>query len=175
MKGIVCSALIMSFIVLACGGGGSGGDPQNPPMNRVDVEAWLAIGLYKQWKCEPAVHDARAPSVHGKNRICSNAVLSAAGAGPYPANAASVKELYDDAGSTITGYAVQRHTSTATTGASWYWYERVPANSMAPHDANGVVADGLGTSGPALVICVGCHSAAGPAHSGHDMVFTQVE
>jgi hypothetical protein len=175
MKGIARVWIVVCILGSGCGGASSSGDPQNPPMGRADVEAWLSMGLYKQWKCEPSAHDARAPSVHGKNRICSNMVLSAAGAGPFPLNAASVKELYDDTGSMIVGYAVQRHTTTGTTGASWYWYERVPANSMAPHDANGVVADGLGNSGPAMTICVGCHSAAGPSHSGHDMVFTQVQ
>ena len=34
-------------------------------------------------------------------------------------------------------------------GANWYWYERVPATSEAPHDAYGVVADSKGGSGPA--------------------------
>jgi hypothetical protein len=176
MRAIVCMAMIVGFTGLACGGGtNAAADPQNPPMGRTDLESWLSMGLYKSWKCESSAHDARAPSVHGKNRICSNAVLSASGSGAFPTNAASVKELFDDAGSTIIGYAVQRHTSTGTTGASWYWYERVPLNNMAPHDSNGVVADGLGASGPALSICVGCHSAAGPAHSGHDMVFTQIQ
>jgi hypothetical protein len=132
------------------------------------------MGLYKSWKCESAPHDARAPSVHGKNRICSNALLSGSQSGEYSVGAASVKELYDDAGSSIVGYAVQRRTTTGTTGAAWYWYERVPATSAAPHDSAGVVADGFGTSGPALAICVGCHAMAG-AHGGRDMVFTQVQ
>ena len=41
----------------------------------------------------------------------------------------------------------------------------------------GVVADGLGTSGPPQSICVGCHAGAGSdsAHSGHDLVYTQVK
>ena len=58
--------------------------------------------------------------------------------------------------------------------------ERVPASSTAPHDANGVVADGKGGSGPAMSICVGCHAAAGsdaphsPSPGGHDQVYTPV-
>jgi len=51
--------------------------------------------------------------------------------------------------------------ATSNAGKNWYWYERVPLDSPAPHDAKGVVADGVGTSGPALDICVGCHTAAG--------------
>jgi cytochrome c553 len=65
-------------------------------------------------------------------------------------------------------------------GANWYWYERVPLSSAAPHDAAGVVADGLGSSGPAQTICVACHAAAGtdaahtPSPGGRDEVYTPV-
>lgn len=126
--------------------------------------------------CEPASHEARSPSPHGKNRICSNTLLSGNGAGEYPVNAASVKELFADDGTTIVGYAVARHTSAGAADTAWYWYERVPADHPAPHDANGVVADGPGDMGPAKTICVGCHTAAGSdaQHSGHDFVYTQV-
>jgi hypothetical protein len=151
---------------------------QNPPTSgQADVKAWLATGAYKAWKCEPAAHDARSPSPHGKNRICSNAVLSAHGAGEYPVDSAAVKELFDDEGKNIVGYAVYRHVKAGTTGDTWYWYETVPLASPAPHDANGVVADGLGGAGPAKSICVGCHSAAGvdADHPGHDFVYTQVK
>ncbi len=167
--------------LLACGGPtgspDAGVDPQNPPTTgRAAIEAWLAAGVYKQWKCEPASHDARSPSPHGKNRICSNAKLSAAGTGEYPVDSAGVKELLDTDGTTLIGYAVYRHVSGGAGGDSWYWYERVPANHPAPHDANGVVADGLGGAGPPRDICVGCHQGAGSdaMHSGHDMVYTQV-
>ena len=65
-------------------------------------------------------------------------------------------------------------------GKNWYWYETVPATSAAPHDANGVVADGLGDTGPAKSICVGCHAGAGsdaahtPSAGGRDQVYTPV-
>lgn len=62
-------------------------------------------------------------------------------------------------------------------GDTWYWYERVPLNSPAPHDGKGVVADGTGGSGPAKDIFVGCHQGArsDAQHSGHDFVYTQVK
>jgi hypothetical protein len=163
---------------LALAGCGAGSEAQNPPTTgRVDVEAWVSQGLYKDWHCEPAAHDQRSPSPHGKNRICSNDALSAHGSGAYPVDAAAVKELYDAAGTSVVGIAVYRKVSTATTGDAWYFYERVPLDSPAPHDANGVVADGLGTSGAAKTICVGCHAGAGSdaQHSGHDFVYTQVK
>jgi hypothetical protein len=165
----------------ACGGTtdpgtGATDDPQLPPEGAAAVDAWIAKGYYKAWHCEPAKHDARSPSPHGQNRICSNTLLSGHTTGEYPVDASSVKEIYNAAGQ-IGGYAVGTHIKAGAGGETWYWYEKVPLDSMAPHDANGVVADGLGDTGTAKSICVGCHAGAGsdPMHSGHDMVYTQVK
>ncbi len=166
------------------GTGGSGGstvtdDPMQvaPTSSAADIDAWIAEGHYKSWKCEAAEHEAVSPSPHGFNRICSNDVLSAHGAGEYPVDSVGVKELWDAAGGKIVGYAVYRHIKAGTTGDTWFWYEKVPLDSAAPHDANGVVAFGDGSSGAAKTICVGCHSATGidAMHSGHDFVYTQVK
>jgi hypothetical protein len=174
--------------------GGSAGNAQTPPMGMAAVEAWIAGGAYKSWACESAVHAARSPSPHGFNRICSNDTIAsnATATGPWPAGAAAVKELWasdpdasaPDGAAPPTapvGYAVYLKTSTDSAGgANWYWYERVPLDSAAPHDTNGVVADGLGSSGPAQTICVACHAAAGsdtahtPSPNGHDLVYTPV-
>ena len=75
-----------------------------------------------------------------------------------------MKELHPDATSTTpVGYAVYLKTAADSAGgANWYWYERVPLSGAAPHDANGVVADGMGSAGTsAMQICVGCHGPAG--------------
>lgn len=149
---------------------------QLPPITgRADIEAWIATGAYRSWHCEPAPHAARSPSPHGSNRICSNDALSGTASGDYPVGAAAVKELLDGGGNVI-GYAVYRKVSaTPSDGSNWYWYERVPLDSSAPHDANGVVADGMGGTGPANGICVGCHSHADTGTPpGRDFVFTQV-
>jgi hypothetical protein len=168
------------------GTGGAGGNASTsvPPTGATAVEAWLVTGAYKQWRCEPAVHAARAPSPHGFNRICSNSAISAnaGGTSPWPQGAAAVKELHPDAASTTpVGYAVYSKTaSDSAGGANWYWYERVPLSDPAPHDAAGVVADGLGSSGPAMQICVGCHGPAGsdaahtPTPGGRDLVYTPI-
>jgi hypothetical protein len=97
---------------------------------------------------------------------------------------AAVKELYASAsGTEPVGYAVYEKTKDDSGGgANWYWYEIVPLDSAAPHDANGVVADGLATDtkGPEHLICVGCHAAAGsddahtPSVGGRDQVYTPV-
>jgi len=168
------------------GATGSGGTvaSQVPPEGATAIEAWLQAGSYKQWHCESTVHDARPPSPHMFNRICSNDVIAgnASGTGAWPAGAAAVKELYATATSTTpAGYAVyHKKQADSAGGANWYWYERVPLDSPAPHDANGVVADGVATSGTALTFCVACHAAAGsdaahtPSAGGRDQVYTPV-
>ena len=165
--------------------GGASGTAELPPMGAAAIEAWLKAGSYKSWTCESAVHAARAPSPHGFNRICSNALIAgnAEGAGAWPKGAAAVKELYAAAtDATPVGYAVYVKTDAdSAAGANWYWYERVPLDSSAPHDAAGVVADGSGATGPAQQICVGCHNAAGadaahtPSAGGRDQVYTPVD
>jgi len=169
----------------AGGSGGGAGSAELPPMGAVAIEAWLQTGQYKTWHCEPAVHAARSPSPHGFNRICSNDVIAphATETGAWPKGAAAVKELYAAAGETNPiGYAVYAKTDNdSAAGANWYWYERVPLDSGAPHDAAGVVADGMGSTGPAMQICVGCHGAAGadaahtPSVGGRDQVYTPVK
>jgi len=172
-------------IAAGCGSSNKASGPtESPPTGAIAIDAWLAAGSYKQWTCEPQSHAARSPSPHGFNRICSNSLVSsnATGTAAWPEGAAAVKELLPDAASTTpVGYAVYLKTKAdSAAGANWYWYEKVPLDSAAPHDATGVVADGMGSSGPAMTICVGCHGAAGsdPAHTpssgGRDQVYTAV-
>jgi hypothetical protein len=181
----ILRCLLATVALAACSSDTKPSDDQTPPTTgRTDVEAWLAGGAYKTWTCEPAIHEARAPSPHGFNRICSNDVIAAnaSGSNPWPKGAAAVKELYASmTATTPIGYAVYLKTSSASAnGTNWYWYERVPLDSPAPHDTNGVVADGRGGTGPAMEICVGCHGGAGmdtahtPSPGGRDQVYTPV-
>lgn len=161
---VFCSAGVLLFAV-ACGGTSEAQLP--PTTGEAALTAWLDKGTYKTWHCEAAPHEQRSPSPHGLNRICSNDVLSAHGSGEFPVDAAAVKEL-SDANGTRMGVAVYRHVKAGPGGDSWYWYEKVGAQT---------VAAGLGDSGPAKEICVSCHQGAGSdaAHSGHDFVYTQVK
>ena len=157
---------------------------QTPPMGAQEIEEWLAEGSYRSWRCESAPHEFRPPSPHGFNRICSNRLISESveSSADWPKGAAAVKELYAAADDEEpVGYAVYLKTETDSAGgANWYWYERVPLDHPAPHDARGVVADGMGGSGPEKTICVGCHVAAGsdaahtPSANGRDQVYTPV-
>jgi hypothetical protein len=152
-----------------CAGVGDGGtagtggsDAQTPPRGESALTAWLAEGSYKQWACEPHEHEPSAASAHTVNRICSNALLSAAPDDqPFPGGAAAVKELFDAIGGPVTGHAVYLKTADdSADGAGWYWFEANP----------GVFADGLGGSGRPKSSCVGCHAGA-----PHDFAWTQVK
>lgn len=183
LAGLCSFALIGLFA--ACGSDGGTSDDQTPPTSgRVDVEQWIKDGSYKTWASETAIHASRSPSPHGFNRIYSNGVIAnaATGTAVWPKGAAAVKELYASmTDTTPVGYAVYLKTAADSAGgANWYWYERVPAGAEAPHDSNGVVADGMGGSGNPKDICVGCHGAAGmdtdhtPSTGGRDQVYTPV-
>ena len=143
-------------------------DPQLPPEGAADVDAWLAEGHYLDWTCEPAPHDSRAPSPHGRNRICNNDKLALATSAPWEVGSASVKELLD-AADAIVGYAVYTKAADGgagpTDGSTWYWYEKADGD---------VVADGRGASGAPLTICVDCHSHAGGDNNEMDFVFTKL-
>jgi hypothetical protein len=123
------------------------------------VEGWLAKRFYQMWTCEPQPHPARPFGAHGQNRVCSNDLLSSAGAGEFPVGAASVKEIYG--GSQLAGYAVSLHNAPGIAGNTWYWYEGFGSGA---------------TAGQGAPVCVGCHQQAGSdsEHSGHDFVYTQV-
>lgn len=158
----------------AAAGGSAGGSStvaQTPPMGTdAEISAWITAGHYKSWKCEPAPHAARSPSPHGFNRICNNTALTSTATGTYPVGAASVKELLvSDGGTEITGYAIGlKIVAGASTGASWYWYEK---------NEGTLIANGKGDkSGTESTVCTGCHTGAGSdaMHSGRDFVYTQV-
>jgi hypothetical protein len=175
--------LMLVFAISACADDNKG-DAQTPPQGREAVEEWLATGMFKSWAAEPAIHESRSPSPHGFNRIWSNDLIAAnaTGSATWPEGAAAVKEIYNSlTDTTPVGVAVYlKLASDSAGGANWYWYERVPSDSPAPHDANGTVADGKGDAGPAKSICVGCHAAAGadqahtPSTGGRDQVYTPV-
>ena len=127
-------------------------------------------------------HPAMGVSPHGVNKICSNTLeagFTGAAGTERPVGTAGVKELYDDS-MALVGYAVYVKTkATSAGGDNWYFYERVPLTSTVPHNAKGVVADGLGSAGAADSICVSCHAAAGSdmthtVSGSSDFVYDQI-
>ena len=82
-----------------------------------------------------------------------------AGNDSHPAGAAIVKEMYDEKGDRLMGWAVMVKTGSESDGGKgWFWYETTNTE-----DAADTVAAGNGVPG-----CFGCHSV------GTDFVLTSV-
>lgn len=128
------------------GGGAGGGTACDVPMNAADLETFISGGTYQSWDGESAVHPSTGP--HGMVRTYVNQTLFdslTANNASHPVCSAAIKELYENDGTTISGYAVTVKATNGTSGGDWYWYERI---------GNNVVADGTGVGG-----CTGCHGS----------------
>jgi len=173
------SSTSSSSTTTSSGMGTGGGVSQTPPQGAANLQPWLAAGYYKSWHCQTAPHPPGGPaafmSPHMTNRICTNDVLAAASTPPWPEGAAAVKEIYPDMDAGVDasapfGYAVYLKTAADSMGgANWYFYEDNPA-------IGGVVADGPGTTGVPLMVCVGCHGESGAdgGPGAGDFVWTKV-
>jgi hypothetical protein len=126
------------------------GSPQEPPRGQPSMEAWLARGHYKSWRCEQQIFPPRGNGVHGRHRICANDALLASTSGMYPVGAASVKELFFGADDRPNGFAVGIKVAPGAGASTWYWYSRV--GSLATLRPN---ADSVGD-----MTCAGCHVLA---------------
>lgn len=167
--------LCIAVSLAGCKAAEQDGDPDPdlvPPVTgQADIEQWFTEGHYQAWTCEAQSHPADAPSPHGRVRLCSNPIVHPDTPGEHPVDSALVIEIHDLTGA-IVGRGAQVHTSSGTEGLDWYWYMHVPDDSMTPHDATGLAADGWGFDGPAADVCSACHAMAGSAgHEGHDFVW----
>lgn len=134
----------------AAGGASATGTSELPPQGQVAIEAWLAEGHYKDWRCEDGISSPRLNGAHGRHRICTNNAMAGSAAGTYPAGASAVKELFDRT-DRPGGFAVSLKVAAGASDVTWYWYERT---GMSP--TSRPVADGIGAKacGP------DCHAAA---------------
>ena len=102
------------------------GDPEaQGPMQPADpdtVTAWLQKGLYKKWACEQTAVSGRSLAHGGKNRICSNGVLSTAQNAPYPVGSIAVLETIDKNGN-LTGWSYHYRSEVGDGAQQRYWYE----------------------------------------------------
>jgi hypothetical protein len=124
---------------------------QVPPRGRQALEAWLAEGHHRRWRCEPTISARRLNGAHGRTRICSNDALLASKSGDYPPGAASVKELYTSSDGP-NGFAVSLKIASGSGPGTWYWFERLGGS---------VFGDGDGTQ---ATLCSGCHAGAPRDH-----------
>jgi hypothetical protein len=140
----------------AATGADGGGDPaQTPPQGKANIDPWLDAAHYRSWRCETAIMNPRPKGAHGRNRVCSNALLSAAAGASYPVGSAAVKEIFDGQ-DRPTGLAVALKIAPGNGPSTWYWYERIGGSSP---------ADGV-----AVGVCAGCHGMA-----PRDNIFIQVK
>jgi hypothetical protein len=125
---------------------GAASSPEVPPQGQQALEAWLATGAYKGWHCEAQISPSRG-GAHGSDRICTNDLLHAAPAPPFPLGSASVAEMFDAQGRT-NGYAVSVKVAAGSGDSTWYWYERAGSSPTSRP-----VADTI-----AHPVCADCHS-----------------
>ena len=133
------------------------------PTETAALFRFLKDGGYDEFPAkESAVHASRGP--HAKFgwpvRVFLDAKMQGslkAGNASHPAGAAIVKEMYNEKGDRLMGWAVMVKTgSDSDGGKGWFWYETTNTR-----DAADVVAAGNGVPG-----CFGCHS------TGADFVLT---
>lgn len=127
-----------------------------PPVGSEALAAWLERGEYGRFTRESAVHASAGP--HRFVRVFLNESLVAslhAGDAVHPIGAAAVKELYDQPGAGLTGWAVAVKTADNQVKEDWLWYERAKGSAAPSTNRNG------------QPICASCHEA------GRDHILTE--
>ena len=133
------------------------------PTESAALFGFLKEGGYKNFTAkESAAHASRGP--HAKFgwpvRVFLDSKMDAslkAGNVSHPAGASIVKEMYNEKGDRLMGWAVMVKTGADSEGGKgWFWYETTDTS-----DAKKIVAGGNGVPG-----CFGCHSV------GSDFVLT---
>lgn len=118
------------------------------PSEEDALNEFLVASGYTSFEAEAAVHASIGP--HGQVRIFYNDLLAQslrAANTEHPVGAAVVKELYDSAGTELSGWAAMVKTRSGTSDGSWYFYEVL---SVVPGAEP--VARGQG-----VAQCAGCH------------------
>ena len=153
--------LVFVFGLLACAGGGDGGDDVDAgfqfdvPIESATLFTYLQENGYRAFSSETSVHTSSSAGAHGMVRTYVNPTLDESlrdQNAEHPKGSASVKELYDAEGREVTGWAVMVKTESQSSGGQgWYWYEVTSAT-----DSSNPVADGNG-----VALCTDCHGVGG--------------
>lgn len=151
--------MVSALVLVACGDddGGDDGDSGavqfDAPAESAQLFAFLKDRAYQPFASESAVHPSEGP--HGMVRTYLSTSLEQslrAENTEHPRGSAAVKELYEDDGRTLKGWAVMVKTEEQGDGGQgWYWYEifNVDDGSNPPFDGNGIST------------CTGCHNDTG--------------
>ena len=122
------------------------------------ISAFVASKAYKTWAAEANVHTATKTRPHGHVRVFFNQTSTVAlkqNQSSLPVGTMVVKELYQNDGATLSGYAAMVKSSEK----GWTWWEAFLPNLDKP------AAYGIDLPG-----CKGCHSGPGNV----DQVLSQV-
>ncbi|HVG62541.1 MAG TPA: hypothetical protein VNA24_28515 [Hyalangium sp.] len=144
---------LLLMLAIACGPSSSVdeglGVIQELDTSEAGITAFVREGRYKEWLAEPSVHDTRAP--HGsKVRVFFNELVTEslrAGNATHPVGSILVKELYEDNGRTLRGYALDVKISEGSGKDTWIFYE-----GFGPDYSNNYYGRGHST-------CHGCHES----------------
>jgi hypothetical protein len=125
------------------------GDIGELDTSEAGITAFVREGRYKDWVAEPTVHETRAP--HGsKVRVFFNDTVVQslrAGNATHPVGSVLVKELFEDDGKTLRGYALDVKITEGAGKDTWIFYE-----GFAPDYDNNYYGRGHST-------CHGCHES----------------
>jgi hypothetical protein len=108
---------------------------------------FFQTNAHRQWKAEPAIHQSLGP--HGYVRSFFNAKVSeslAAKKTSHPKDSMIIKELYENDGETLKGFAAMVKVTEGASEDTWLWYE-------------GFAPDYGQYHGTGLSNCTGCHAS----------------
>lgn len=153
MKDIALIALLSGLVFnLSCGGSSGGSsDSGTTVTSEVDITAAIATGDYTSWFGHESVQGPQGNSPHSQMKTFLNDTLKAsvdAQNTEHPVGSISIKELYNNDGSEITGYAYSEKVAAGTDADTWLWYEDLNlSNPEASYYGVGIST------------CRGCHSS----------------
>lgn len=126
-------------------------DPQLPPTDTLNLQAWLDRGLYRDWRKlveYNSFHWSDGPPWRRAGALYINDSLYASLAchdiPNHPTGTAAVQEVVDLGDTAVVGWLVSHKVQVdSDSGRGWYWFEYVDGN--------------VRTAGRGVVECSGCH------------------
>ncbi len=144
----------------------TGTSPGEVPTDLDALFAYLNDKEYESFAArESALHPSRGPHVTFGSpvRVFMNDEIVASlnsGSSSHPAGSSIIKEMYEDDGETLMGWAVMVKTQAESDGGNgWFWYEVTSTTDP--------TALGGGQAGNGIPLCTSCHG------SGRDFVLTK--
>ena len=122
------------------------------------IKAFIAKASFKTWTAEKSVHTSAGP--HAMVKVYFNPTILTSlrnKSTTHPKGSILVKELYENDGTTLRGYALSVKTAEGTDANNWVWYEGILPSYANPSYGRG------------RPFCADCHV------SGTDYVLSTVD